>query len=517
MRATLYRITEDDAGLILLLNLQGVVNRDAPRLFLDAEGRTDWGPADRRWVELYSETKGIAFEPAESLDDLIAEFRQWLGGLVVFDPELDASRYVALTLAGLTGCLAVSPDQVQGEIARLPVSEDLRGRFGSGSEAYEWALGNLRPRCSDEIVFSAGQSHDDVNLGHDKGIILALDYAIARRAFIFNLSPCAEAATYDFEKETVKGHPEDVELMERIFASYAPPAKVYGWNEPEWPFTSRVSKHGHMLLCGRASNLSFHAQVHSEFPPTTRGPVLSPAEGRVRERVESPIEPKYYLAFMTNEGDTPRVFTTFFFGAWENPERGEVPINWGINPTLVCDFAAIAEYYYSTATPNDCFFAGVSGPGYAFIDQLPDVGSFARYAKPRFEAAGIGIVDAWDEFELDPARYEEYARGAGVRLFTVLPRGEPGVKTLPSGLPVIVPDARVHYKDSDVDSRLANIKAIASEHEPPYLIPLYGGLRKDSCARFKRIAEALDPARFEFVTLDRMARLACEARQEELR
>lgn len=491
-----------DEEVILLLNLQGIVNRDAPRLFYDTEGRSDWGPSDRRWMRIWHDRKGYDFEPIESTDDLIRAFSDYINGLVVYDSTLDASRYVALTIAGLENLLAVSVAQMKGEIANLPVKHDLRGQFASGVEAYEWAIKELRPRCSDAICYSAGQSHDDVNLGHDNGIILALDYAIAHHGFVFNLSPCPEPATYDYEKEHVKGHPEDVRLMEAIFATYKAPAKVYGWNEPEWKFTSRISKHGHMLMCGKGANLSFHQHVPAELTTFRQAAETNPKPRKIAD--------KYYLAFMTNEGDTPRVFTTFFFGAWKDPERGSVPINWGISPTLISDFPAIAEYYYSTATKNDYFYAGVSGPGYSFIDQLPDIGAFARYAKPRFEAANIDIVDAWDEFEFHPELYETFAREAGVRLFTLLPRGESGVRLLPCGVPVIIPHEKVHYKGSNVESRIEAINAIVAEHKPPFLIPLYGGLTAGCCARYKQLVDRLDPNKFEFVTLAEMAWMAKE-------
>ncbi len=491
-----------DADLILLLNLQGLANRDGAHLFLDTEGRNDWGPSDRRWMSIYAERKGLGFDPVESLDALVESFRDRIKGLVVYDPSLDASRYVALTIAGLEDLLAISPDQMKGEIAGLPIRHDLRNRFRTGVDAYEWAIKELRPRCSDGIAYSAGQTHHDVNLGHDNGIILALDYAIAHRGFVFNLSPCAEPAKYDHDKEEVKGHPDDARLMDAIFDAYEPPAKIYGWNEPEWSFTSRISRHGHMLMCGKGANLSFHQHV-----PADRKRFRQVAETDPKPRV---IEDKYYVALMTNEGDTPRVFTTFFFGGWEDPYRGGVPVNWGISPTLVSEFPAIAEYYYSTATPNDYFYAGVSGPGYAFIDQLPDVGVFARYAGPRFEAADIDIVDAWDEFEFHPALYQIFAKEAGVKLFTLLPRGEPGPRLLPSGVPVIIPHEKVHYKGSDVDARVEAINAVAAEHKPPFLIPLYGGVGKRCCERYKELAERLDPSKFEFVTLADMAWMASE-------
>ena len=33
-------------------------------------------------------------------------------------------------------------------------------------------------------------------------------------------------------------------------------------------------------------------------------------------------ETKYYITFMTNEGDTPKILAALFAGAWLNPKRG---------------------------------------------------------------------------------------------------------------------------------------------------------------------------------------------------
>jgi hypothetical protein len=41
--------------------------------------------------------------------------------------------------------------------------------------------------------------------------------------------------------------------------------------------------------------------------------------------------------FETNEGDTPRIVTSQFTGAWLSPDRGSVPVAWAVDP---CVFAA---------------------------------------------------------------------------------------------------------------------------------------------------------------------------------
>jgi hypothetical protein len=385
-------------------------------------------------------------------------------------------------------------------LGALSVKDDLRGRWETNREAYRWAIKHLLPRCNRRLAFNAGKSHDDINMGWDPAVIMALDYAVARRGFVFNLSPAAHPTSYDDGKQTVAGYPGDAALMDTILKALDRPAQIYGWAEPEWTFVQRLSRRGHVLVCGHAGNLSFHARV-----PCRKRRLRQPRHGR--QPLSEPRD-KYYLAFMTNEGDTPRVLATFFFGAWLDPHRGEIPINWGASPALLAEFPALAEYYYETATENDYFYAGVSGSGYAFIDRLPDVAQFAEFGRPFFRHADIDVVDSWDYTKFRPDRYETYARVAGVKLFTLLPRGKSRIETLPCGVPAIVPDGRVHYKVNRVEQTVEAIEAIAKDHPPPFLIPLYGGLGHQAVERYRKIARRLDRARFEFVGLDDMATLA---------
>ena len=486
--------------LILLLTLQGIVNRTGPRLFYDTEGRSDWGPADRRWVRIYRDRKGFTFQQIDSLDRLIDTFRSRLRGAVVYDPGLDATRYVAITVGALNNWLPVTPAQRKGRLGDLPVRADLRGRWQTSREVYRWAIKELLPRCHRRLAYNAGKSHDDVNMGWDPAVIMALDYAVARRGFVFNLSPAARPTSYDNDTQLVAGYPDDAALMDTILKALDRPAQIYGWAEPEWTFVQRLSRRGHVLVCGHAGNLSFHARV-----PCRKRRFRQPRHGRTA--IAQP-EDKYYLAFMTNEGDTPRVLATFFFGAWLDAHRGEIPINWGVSPALLAEFPALAEYYYETATENDYFYAGVSGSGYAFIDRLPNVGQLAEFGRPFFRNADIDVVDSWDYTKFRPDRYDEYARTAGVKLFTLLPRGPSRIEMLPCGVPAIVPDGRVHYKIDDVDQVVRAIEAIAKENPPPFLIPLYGGLGHQAIQRYRKIARGLDPERFEFIGLDDLRSLA---------
>lgn len=94
--------------------LQGLANRQGPRLYLDF-GQT-WS---RQWMDIYAERNGITFEPVGSLRELLTRFRGSYSGLVAYDPAVDGSRYVAIALAGAEGLLPVAPALLDGSSQEL--------------------------------------------------------------------------------------------------------------------------------------------------------------------------------------------------------------------------------------------------------------------------------------------------------------------------------------------------------------------------------------------------------------
>ena len=127
------------------------------------------------------------------------------------------------------------------------------------------------------------------------------------------------------------------------------------------------------MLCANAPNLSIWAFLPALLQS------LAGAFGRAA-RAELTLERKVYVAFQTNEGDTPKIVTGLFGGSWLNPRRGSAPVAWGVNLVLAREFPALMEFFASTATANDTFFGATSGAGYAFPSEMPPA-AFARYAK----------------------------------------------------------------------------------------------------------------------------------------
>lgn len=102
--------------------------------------------------------------------------------------------------------------------------------------------------------------------------------------------------------------------------------------------------------------------------------------------------------------------------------RGKVPLNWTIAPGLVDVAPAILNYYYATATPNDCFVCGPSGMGYimpanmlaepgaplgSMIDDRERLTAFTQLTARYLQRAGLKVVTIWDN--LTPIQREVYA------------------------------------------------------------------------------------------------------------
>ena len=102
----------------LLETLQGLVNRNGPRLFINSPA---WDmPWDHQWVDIYHERNNIGFRrDIQDISSLIEHFNADVNGIVIYDPKVDGTRYMAMTLAGIDNLLPVSPGLLDGYVGSL--------------------------------------------------------------------------------------------------------------------------------------------------------------------------------------------------------------------------------------------------------------------------------------------------------------------------------------------------------------------------------------------------------------
>ena len=152
--------------------LQGLANREGPRLFLDYGNYDDPGTrktnsvqmTEENWfgkyrdflnrndldnLDYYQTEYDLKVNKLDGLSAAIEKYGHLLKGLVVWDPALIDSVNLALMLAGLDNLLVCHPDQIADleALTGLTVREDLRGRFSDRVALYRWAYEHLFSQC----------------------------------------------------------------------------------------------------------------------------------------------------------------------------------------------------------------------------------------------------------------------------------------------------------------------------------------------------------------------------------
>jgi len=352
---------------LLAVSLQGIANRtaDGPRVFLLADG---W---DEDWLRYC-----LRVAPGETVqatpDELNNRLKDLVKGQVLYDPASPYLLDLATTAAGLRDLVISDVD------LGLPTLFDLRQRFRSAKEAYDWAIANLLPECDRSAA---------ALLPPDS--FAMRDLAIARRLFTFS----------------APDSPQD-EAFQSVLFHLPPGAAVYGTATPE--LRAELSNSSHFLVpAGRAANLSF----------------LDNAGGTpIRQAQGMPALPEYqYLSYL--EAIAPRYLTLIFDCSdldfclnemprlWEAPQRGALPLGWAIPAALAEVAAPAAHRYYADAywSGMDQFVFGASGAG-----QLDLSVANAPYAFYRSTQKARSALDI-DACVFDAAGFSESGPSATLR------------------------------------------------------------------------------------------------------
>ncbi len=273
--------------------LQGIVNRESPRLYLryvKAHGID----IDGYWLDLLSKDRdgwlrGRRRSSARSLLGLIHRFRKEIHGLVVYDPQVAATSNLASTIAGVEDLLPVRfdphPDslysQLTGQPLELPVVMRLLKEDGSpmftgkgtipGTErastgsakcdAYLWLKHHYLDTGKVDAAY-AGYYLDQYWLKYprhaspNQHTLTNHDFFIARRGFFFDLGVWEDEAPIDDPDQTLG---TDVKTLKALFQSaYEQAGKsrmihVGGFTPWAWKYTEHPGAGGK------------HHPVHTEW------------------------------------------------------------------------------------------------------------------------------------------------------------------------------------------------------------------------------------------------------------
>ncbi len=346
------------AEIDLFASLEGLVNRTQPQIACvssgDGEGRLTWLNLHNL---TYTLTNGYG---------VVQKYRSYYNGLVVTDTNLLDTLNLATTIAGVSNVLICDPSllfTLTNAPYNLPIAQDLRGRFTTKYQVYNYLYTNLWPNCPHRLC-SGLYTNLHGNLR---------DYLVAVKAACVWLDPANGV---------------DALTLAPFMADLAANKSLYiGWWPSEADGLNWIAQYGIPVL---ASDWYRNGSVFSGVAQPINVPEIPPPP---------PLENKVYVALILSDGDNIQYMQHVLKMWWDTPARGAIPLGWTVTPLAAEMDPVLFNYYWSTATTNDCLVSGPSGAGYTHMQNwsAANMAGFAKLSDPYLRRSGLRIITVWDD------------------------------------------------------------------------------------------------------------------------
>lgn len=368
---------------LMFVVLQGLVNKTQPRLFLfepAGEGKYKW-----------PERLGLCIKefPIEKRFELIRKYADELEGVVLYDSSNNIHyANLASTVAGIDKLLPVTRElyvRLLEEGIKLRVVSDLtRLNFTRTTQIYDYLYTNYWKRCTHRLLVSQPPE----------------------RGFVRDLAVASGAAIVWLD---VRKWNESVILRKFLKDMKSGESLITGWFPEERSGVGITTEYGLSIV---PSDFYMNATVYAGMSKSIHYPVIPKMPK---------LENKVYLTLFLSDGDNVQYCQHAMSQLWEKNGRGNIPINWTISPALVDFGPALLNYYYDTATDNDCFASGPSGIGYSLIydshnyvwntNSSMTILPYVQWTQQYLDKSGLRIITIWDEIN-DEQRsvYARYCR-----------------------------------------------------------------------------------------------------------
>ena len=340
----------------LFISLEGIVNRTQPRIACvnsASEGAFTW--LDIHNLH-YTTINGFS---------AIQKYQTQVTGLVVTDPNQPDTLNLATTIAGVRDELICDPSLLStltNAPYNLPVKDDLRGMFSNKYQVYGYLYTNYWPQCTHRIV--GGLSYGTYR--HFR------DYLIAVKAAVVWLDPNVTA---------------DANALSPFISQMTPVAGVYvGWWPNEGADMDWIGTYGIPVM---ASDLFDNGSVYGGVTTQINVPPIPPIPT---------LQNKVYISMTLSDGDNAQYMEHAMKLSWDSVARGTVPIGWTVQPLLADFDPGMLNYYWSTATTNDCLISGPSGAGYNHIEKWSSghVVAYTKASNPYLQETGLRTATVWN-------------------------------------------------------------------------------------------------------------------------
>ena len=412
----------------LVVSLQGLVNRTAPRLFL----RYVKQPDDFWWDQMTAPHEWLAGRKVirvQTLAELLERYRSFYRGAVVWDERVPATSNLASSIAGCDDLLCLRYDSAEGSLCRqlteagprLAVKVRLLREDGgplftgkgtipntslpsSGSakcDAYLWLIekylktGKANPHELGYYLDAFWLKCWNVS-GPVNHTLSNHDYVIAHRGLLFDLNVWDDEACVD---DPAQKPGTDVATLQKLLRAawdrFDGQGVIHVSGFVPWAFKYTTSHSGHWLAGGKhepvptewryaeilscfnaymdADALGLGAMANASFfqhyPLKERyaqnpKPARATLQARGLLDAQGRIVPRRYVAHYVGDYDSAAWLYQQLPRMWSDPARGTTPLSWAFNPNLGERFPLGMAWARERSTTNDFFVAGDSGAGY---------------------------------------------------------------------------------------------------------------------------------------------------------
>jgi hypothetical protein len=450
-----YNLTDSSQVLSLwddihtVSTLQGVVNRETPRLFINyvvesgIEIDSYWWNKYRQAGEWLYQKDTIVYNDIVAL---VEAYKNDLNGVVVYDSNIAATSNVASAVAGIENLIAVRYDQSPNSLysrlvskgLKLPVKvwlihedgtslfdgrSDIPGtnRKSTGSvknDPYIWFIEKYMKtnRCNGEFAaYYIDQKWRDnpqaTVVNHHT--LTNHDFFVSKRAFFFDLSPWGDEPATDDPIQAVGT--DLATLKEFLSEAYRLnkgkemchiggfPAWAFKYTmhaggshddvPTEWEFSRIISaynafKDADAIGYGALANASFwqHFPLDEKYEQKWVTHDELRKRGYLTEDGKVDLRNRDFIIFYVGDYDASSWITQRTPTIWDHPDRGKLPLMWSISPVLERRAPMVMHNFRKTATLNDYFVAADNGAGYLMPGMLQE---------PRDISGLPSGLDAW--------------------------------------------------------------------------------------------------------------------------
>ncbi|MBN1350721.1 hypothetical protein JXJ21_14990 [candidate division KSB1 bacterium] len=329
----------------LLISLQGLSNRGAPRLYFLYPDKWDFTFCEPL-LNYYCNSRKMEFDTLETPEVALKHLKKYVKGYIVWDKAVRTSLIVAFTAAGLSQSVVVTEELIPlVEKYGLKLTEDFRDKFTDQSdyEIYQWAYEHYWDQCNHEYL---------IYMGGEGGTIMKpgiADFGVHKGCFFTDASTDPEDSL-------------EFRFAQKIFSEMKPMSMVMGWHS-----YSKDKEAQHVRLASSYAlrveglhtlpNMSFNHQI-----PLSPGYKFRNKHNLQRGKEYIPGKKVYISSIQTD---------CLGLGAWTKPGRGKIPYAWEVTMNWVWLAPAMLQFFYDMATPNDYFIGSLSGPGYMYARSIP--------------------------------------------------------------------------------------------------------------------------------------------------